>query len=166
MSFTRFSHEDVKNRGSPLFFVFVCVSWSLFFSYKRDCGHEVPPLPRAVRLRLKRAGVRGGRGSRGSRGSRRRGGVASRQRSGGMKHRRVLTRDGNRMNRHIRRQHDTSACSRRHGRLPFHTRLTCTLFGIRGADDLILLVDGAGDFHGRGHGFLGGAFGYLFLRRF
>ena len=73
MSFTRFSHEDVKNRGSPLFFVFVCVSWSLFFSYIRDCGHEVPALPRIIRLRLKRAGVRGGRGSR------RRGGVASRE---------------------------------------------------------------------------------------
>ena len=68
-----------------------------------------------------------------------------------MKHRRVLTRDGNRMNRHIRRQHDTSADGR-HGRLPFHTRLTFTLFLIGGADDLVLLVDGAGDFHGGGHG--------------
>jgi hypothetical protein len=30
------------------------------------------------------------------------------------------------------------------------------LFLIGGADDLVLLVDGAGDFHGRGHGLLGG----------
>ena len=83
-----------------------------------------------------------------------------------MTHRRVLTRDGNRMNGHVRGQHDTSARSRRHGRLPFHTRLTFTLFLIGGADDLVLLVDGAGDFHGGGHGFLGGAFGYFFLGRF
>jgi len=73
-----------------------------------------------------------------------------------MKHRRVLTRNVNRMNGHVRGQHDASARSRRHGCLPFHTRLTFTLFGIRGADDLVLLVDGAGNFHGGGHGLLGG----------
>ena len=59
--------------------------------------------------------------------------------------------NSNRMNRHVRRQHDTSADGR-HGRLPFHTRLTLTLFLIRGANDLVLFVGGAGDFHGRGHG--------------
>jgi hypothetical protein len=32
------------------------------------------------------------------------------------------------------------------------------LFFIRGADDLVLLVDGAGDFHGSRHGLLGGSF--------
>lgn len=82
-----------------------------------------------------------------------------------MKHRRVLTRNVNRMNGHVRGQHDTSARSRRHGCLPFHTRLTFTLFGIRGADDLVLLVDGAGDFHGGGHD-AGSFLGYLFLGRF
>lgn len=68
-----------------------------------------------------------------------------------MKHRRVLTRDGNRMNRHIRRQHDTTADTLRYG-LSLRTRLTFTLFLIRSANDRILLIHGAGDFHGGGHG--------------
>jgi hypothetical protein len=32
------------------------------------------------------------------------------------------------------------------------------LFFVRSADDLVLLVDGAGDFHGSRHGLLGGSF--------
>ncbi len=81
-----------------------------------------------------------------------------------MTHRSVFTRDGNRMNRHVRGQHNTSAGSRRHG-LPFHTRLTFTLFLVFASDDLVLLVDGAGDFHGGGHD-AGSFLGYLFLGRF
>lgn len=81
-----------------------------------------------------------------------------------MTHRSVLTRDGNRMNGRVRSQHDTSTRSRRHG-LPFHTRLTFTLFLVFASDDLVLLVDGAGDFHGGGHD-AGSSLGYLFLGRF
>jgi len=69
----------------------------------------------------------------------------------------VLTRELDRMNGHVRRQHNATARSRRHGR-PFYTGLTFTLFFLFGADDLIFLVGGAGDLHGSGHGLRGDGF--------
>lgn len=48
------------------------------------------------------------------------------------------------------RPHNASADARRH--FPFHTCLTFTLLFVLGADDLVLLVHGAGDLHRGGHG--------------
>ena len=47
--------------------------------------------------------------------------------------------------------HEASADTLRYG-LSLRTRLALTLFGIGSANDRILLIHGAGDFHRGGHG--------------